>query len=88
MNEATFQSEMRRAEALRRLSADPMEGEYYAGYIRGLRRAYHGEQFGTAAEHELWLSLADDQADEARAARGRGYRDALAGKSNCAEVQL
>jgi hypothetical protein len=76
MLETTFQSEMRRAETRRRLATDPTEAEYFAGFIRGLRRAYHGERFGTAAEHALWLTLADD-VDESRAAEGRGYRDGL-----------
>jgi len=76
MNQATFQSEMHRAAAMRRLATDPGEADYYAGYIRGLRRRYHGEQFGTAESHVLWMSLADDQ-DESRAAMGRGYRDGL-----------
>jgi hypothetical protein len=62
MNEQQFQSEMRRAETMRRLTSDPTEAEYLAGYIRGLRRGYHGEQFGTQAEHKLWMSLADDEA--------------------------
>ena len=56
---------------------DPERADYWHGYRRGLRRARFGEQFGTAAEHQLWLTLADDT-DASRAARGRGYRDALA----------
>jgi hypothetical protein len=76
MNEQQFQSEMTRVEALRRLTQEPEKGDYYAGYIRGLRRNFHGERFGTQAEHETWLNLAGD-ADESRAARGRGYRDGL-----------
>jgi len=74
MKEATFQSEMRR------LTSDPTEADYYAGFIRGLRRAYHGERFGTEAEHVLWLTLADSE-DEQRAARGKGYRDGLNAKA-------
>ena len=50
--------------------------DYWHGYRRGLRRARFGEQYGTAAEHQLWLMLANDT-DESRAARGRGYRDGL-----------
>ena len=46
--------------------------DYWAGYQRGLRRAFHGERFGTDAEHQLWLSLSDDRAE-----LGRGYRDGL-----------
>jgi hypothetical protein len=55
---------------------DPERADYWHGYRRGLRRARFGEQFGTAAEHQLWLMLADDT-DVSRAARGRGYRDGL-----------
>ena len=56
---------------------EPQRADYWHGYRRGLRRARFGEQYGTAAEHQLWLTLADDT-DSSRAARGRGYRDALA----------
>ena len=61
---------------MRRLAVDPTKADYYAGFIRGLRRAYHGERFGTEAEHRTWLALADDE-DDSRASRGRGYRDGL-----------
>jgi len=56
---------------------EPERAEYWHGYRRGLRQARYGERFATAAEHQLWLTLADD-ADVSRAARGRGYRDGLA----------
>ena len=79
MNQAKFQSEMHRAAAMRRLATDPTEANYYAGYIRGLRRRYHGERFGTEEEHTLWMSLADND-DAARAAQGRGYREGLKGE--------
>jgi hypothetical protein len=84
VNEAKFQSEVQRAETMRRLATDPMEAEYYAGFIRGLRRAYHGERFGTEAEHALWLALADSE-DASRAAEGRGYRDGLKTEGNSDE---
>jgi len=76
MTEQKFKSEMHRAETMRGL-ADPMMSEYWAGYTRGLRRAYHGEKFGTAEEHEKWLSAANSR-DESRKQRGRGYKDGLA----------
>jgi hypothetical protein len=75
MTEQKFKFEMHRAETMRGL-ADPMMAEYWAGYIRGLRRAYHGEKFGTAEEHEKWLSAANSR-DESRKQRGRGYKDGL-----------
>jgi len=76
MDERQFHSEVLRAQTLSRL--DPDKQDYYAGYIRGLRRRYHGATFGTDAEHATWLALVDD-ADESRAARGRGYCDGFAG---------
>lgn len=70
---SAFASLMRRADTMRRIDDDPMHSSWFAGYMRGLRRAHHGERFGTQAEHDLWLS-AIDSPDEQRAALGRGYR--------------
>lgn len=76
MTEQKFKSEMRRAEAMRR-DAEHERAEYWAGYIRGLRRAYHGEKFGTPEEHARWLSCIND-GDEQHKQRGQGYHDGLA----------
>lgn len=67
-----FASLMRRADTLMRVESDPIRAEWFAGYKRGLRRAHHGERFGSEAEHQLWLSAADST-DPTRAALGRGY---------------
>jgi hypothetical protein len=69
---SNFQSLMHRADTLRRLESDPVNESWWTGYMRGLRRAHHGERFGTEAEHELWLS-AVESTDPQRAALGRGY---------------
>ncbi len=71
-----FASLMRRADTLRRVESDPLRSEWWVGYMRGLRRAHHGERFGSQAEHELWLTAADSS-DPKRAALGRGYRAGL-----------
>lgn len=73
---SNFASLMRRADTMRRLSYDPIESDWWDGYMRGLRRAHHGERFGTAAEHELWLS-ASESTYPSRAALGRGYASGL-----------
>lgn len=76
---SNFASLMRRADMLRRHCTDPQkpfESDWWAGYMRGLRRAHHGERFGTRAEHDLWLS-AVESSDPSRAAIGRGYRAGL-----------
>ena len=71
-----FASLMRRADTLRRAEPDPVLSEWWTGYMRGLRRAHHGEQFGTQAEHDLWLSAVDSP-NQQRAALGRGYAAGL-----------
>lgn len=77
---AGFQSNMTAADTFRRLSSDPDEQEFWAGYQRGLRRNHHGDKFGTVAEHKLWLSLADD-GDQSRKMRGLGYRSGFDGQN-------
>lgn len=47
--------------------------------MRGLRRAHHGESFGSFAEHELWLS-ASESTDKQRSALGDGYQAGLSGQ--------
>jgi len=71
MNQSTFESKLLYAETTRDVDGRP---DYWHGYMRGLRRAYHGEQFSTDEEHALWLALAyrDTRQDQER---GRGYRD-------------
>lgn len=85
MNEREFQTLARGAEALRR-SADSPRSEYWAGYIRGLRRLYHGERFGTPEEHEIWLGLADTRRDPVGIARGLGYRAGFEGRDLAAAM--
>lgn len=48
--------------------------DYQRGYRQGLRRNYHGENFGTADEHARWMALSGHRAE-----MGRGYRDGFAG---------
>lgn len=67
---------MCRADTLRRVETDPLRCDWWAGYMRGLRRARHGESFGIESEHELWLSAAES-IDPSRAALGAGYRVGL-----------
>jgi hypothetical protein len=61
------------------LLVETVRGDYSEGYSRGLRRRYHGERFGTAEQHEIYMRLGLN-GDEHRADLGRGYRDAFAGK--------
>jgi hypothetical protein len=78
MTEQKFKTEMRRAQQMQRSDdVDPMRAEYWSSYQRGLRRAYHGERFGTPEEHALWMSLINRR-DERSRQRGRGYRDGFA----------
>ena len=75
MDEVTFRRESIRAQA--RSTVEPQHAAYWRGYREGLRRARLGAAAGPAAEHRQWLQLAWSRDPEA-AARGAGYRDALA----------
>src|SRR6185295_8314328 len=74
MDENRFLSLMNTA---RMQSYRGVESDYWHGYQRGLRRGYLGQLFGTDAEHQEWVRLADDGADKPSRERGRGYRDGL-----------
>lgn len=71
-----FASLLRRADTCRRAESHPIRQAWWVGYMRGLRRAHHGERFGSAAEHEMWLS-ASESPDDGRSALGAGYRAGL-----------
>lgn len=73
---STFASLLRRADTLRKLETDPIRDSWWVGYMRGLRRAHHGESFGSQAEHEMWISAAESD-EPTRAALGRGYAAGL-----------
>lgn len=77
MTYAQFTHEMLKAETFTRLGERP---DYWRGYQRGLRRAYHGEAFGTDEEHAQWLEMLDSRGD-ARREMGLGYRDGLQGNT-------
>jgi hypothetical protein len=74
-DEAKFLHLMLKAEAM--CEIDTEKADYWRGYMRGLRRAHHGEKFGTGVEHEKWSRLVTDT-DESRQQMGRGYLDGLA----------
>ncbi|OGJ87336.1 MAG: hypothetical protein A2487_00015 [Candidatus Raymondbacteria bacterium RifOxyC12_full_50_8] len=93
-----FQTEMSMAKTFQGL--DPAKAEWWIGYQRGLRQAYHGPAFGTEAEHLQWYEAADSE-DVTRAQRGQGYRkgfnvalgevryhDCQMDKSDCAVCSL
>jgi len=73
MNEKTFKHEMIKAKTFHDLGE---RAEYWAGYMRGLRRRYHGEKFGTEEEHQIWMTA---DGDETRRDRSQGYRDGFLG---------
>lgn len=56
--------------------ARSVDSDYITGYERGLRRHYHGENFGEPGEHETWFGMTGH-----RQAQGEGYRDGFAGRN-------
>jgi len=74
MDGQTFKSKIFHAELMCDIGGRP---DYWAGYSRGLRRTYHGEQFVTEAEHVLWSSLADRDDDTKDHEARCGYLDGI-----------
>lgn len=54
--------------------------DYWYGFYRGCHRRYHGEIFGTEAEHANWMSLQQRKDSKSRL-RGIGYQAGLDGMS-------
>ena len=79
MKQSEFQTNMTGSKTFGELS-DSADSDFWSGYQRGLRRHYHGEKFGTTAEHKLWMSLHTDD-DESRKMRGLGYRAGFEGQN-------
>ncbi len=79
MESSTFKNWMLRADTLRGVSLDPDDSEFWAGYMRGLRRLYLGEKFETEEQHVLWFGIDQDEPDMTRRSRGEGYRAGFAG---------
>ena len=80
MTEDEFKTSMRAAQKFESMAAQPHESEFWSGFQRGLRRLYHGENFGTENEHILWMALADSPY-ESRRMKGRDYRAGFEGQS-------
>ena len=74
MTEEQFRREVARAETMRQLG-EADEQAYWEGYLRGVRRVYHGARYGSEAEHE---AMRRETGDAIRERRRRGYLDALA----------
>lgn len=53
MEQKQFCSLMAMAKSLQ--SVDPDRSDFWRGFQRGLRRLYHGEDFGTPEEHAKWM---------------------------------
>lgn len=80
MNEATYLKMKDRAEILR--VANPDQEDYIWGYIRGLKRAYHGDVYGQADHKRLssYAKLDAEQQGEKSSRIGAGYQDGLKAK--------
>jgi|APSaa5957512622_1039677.scaffolds.fasta_scaffold88290_2 hypothetical protein len=69
MDKKKFQSLARMAKSFQEL--DSKRSEFWQGFQRGLRRLFHGDNFGTLEEHRKWINCADG---EYRKQLQTGYR--------------
>ena len=75
MDDKTYQRESRKAVTM--ALTEPELADYRRDYRHGLRRSYLGDRRWDEGDHQLRLAGAESD-DAVRAARGRGYLDALA----------
>ena len=59
MEKTQFQSLLGMARSMQSLDLD--RADFWRGFQRGARRAYHGEAFGTDAEHHQWMRCRDGE---------------------------
>lgn len=81
MSQKEFEHNAQGAKTMASISGEPHNQDYWAGYLRGLRRNYHGEKFGTVTEHNLWMNTLNETHGEQRSHRGKGYQAGYAGMS-------
>jgi len=77
LSHAEWEHKMHESQAFSKVQLG--RADYWAGVQRGLRRAYHGANFGTDAEHVLWCAAINSDYPM-RKQLGQGYRDGLRGK--------
>ena len=74
MEQESFEDLLGMAKSLHELHTKNQEygkADWWRGFKRGLRRLYHGENFGTDEEHNKWMNCADG---EYRKQLQAGYR--------------
>jgi len=77
MDQKQFRSLMAMAKTFQEVVPD--RSDFWYGFQRGLRRLYHGENFGTPEEHEQWMNCRDGEyrRDLQTGYRAGFYRDQL-----------
>ena len=78
MTRREFEANANTAKTLQEHAGFP-DNAFWEGYMRGLRRCYHGDSFGDAEMHEKYLAAADEPDDFECRSKGLGYRAGLAG---------
>lgn len=77
MDTKTFQSLLAMADTFQRV--DQNRADFWRGFQRGIRRAYHGKNFGTVEQHEQYMNCRDGdyRSDLQTGYRAGFYRDQL-----------
>lgn len=90
LSEDQFNAQMTYAQTQRDLGED--NKSYWVGYMRGLRRGFYRENFGTPQEHQTWWEYFKS-VDPDRKQLGTGYRDGIRfnrkrGRPNAGSIRL
>ena len=79
MDESQFKSLVLRAETMRDLAPQPEDAAYWSGYLYGLRRHYHGQNFGNSQENAAYEAISPKDHFPLRRLLGQGYRAGVQG---------
>lgn len=86
-----FDKQMTYAQTQKSL-VDATNQHYWTGYMRGLRRSFHGDNFGTPEDHQTYWGFFESL-DPDRKQLGTGYRDGFKfnkkrGRPNAGSIKL
>jgi len=88
LTQQEFQSRARAAKTLSHSGNDAGQANcFWNGYIRGLGRNYHGDNFGTAEEHGAWIAAAGFEYMTLKF-RGYGYQAGFEGNTIQGAIEI
>ena len=72
MDKTEFYNEIDKAKEFKRMGDRPT---YWDGFILGLERQVRGVEAVSDDDHDMWMSVSEDEPDLRRRLKGQGYKE-------------